>query len=524
MIPRNIIGRASRVLGEVPKGILKAIEYYRNGEMSIPLVIDGVKRYKNNIPINCPYNTSQTICWASQADTEDLKDAIDASRKGKEIWNKLKDSDKSDIFEKAAELVTSRYYDSLVATTMLGQGKNYYQAEIDAICELADFWNFNNYYRVNLSTHKPPINLVETHNNTIKWVPLDGFVAAITPFNFTAIGGNLATAPLFMGNSVIWKPSNQAVLSNYTIYELLVEAGMPKEAIQFVPGDPTLFTEVISNSEHLASVAFTGSDKVFNSILKNVYEKIETYKNYPRVIGETGGYNYHLVLPDIKELRDADTIVNKTILGAFEYSGQKCSATSKILVPNEQLNYYIERILNKMSKLQIGSPEEDNCFSSAVINEDSFNKAQSYIFKNSSKVLAGGKCDSSVGFFIHPTLIIDENHELEKEYGEVFAPVLSICGYEPEDIDSVFNHINTSKYALTTGVFTKNQVYFNRFNNTCGNLYFNDKSTGSVVGQQIFGGFRKSGTNDKAGSEYLLMRFGNVQTTKYCYQLLEDSF
>ena len=177
-----------------------------------------------------------------------------------------------------------------------------------------------------------------------------------------------------------------------------------------------------------------------------------------------------------------------------------------------------------MSKLQIGSPEEDNCFTSAVINEDSFNKAQNYIFKNCSKVLAGGKCDNSVGFYIHPTLMIDENHELEKEYGEVFAPVLSICGYNPEDIDSVFNHINTSKYALTTGVFTKNQIYFNRFNKTCGNLYFNDKSTGSVVGQQIFGGFRKSGTNDKAGSEYLLMRFGNVQTTKYSYQLLEEDF
>ena len=522
MIPANVIGRATRVLGKVPDEVLKAIDYYRNREMTIPLVIDGVKQYKNKIPISCPYDTSQVICWASQADADDIRNAIDASRKGKELWNGLKASDKADIFEKAAELVEGRYYDSLIATTMLGQGKNYYQAEIDAICELADFWNFNNYYRVKLASYKPPINLLETYNNTTKWVPLDGFVAAITPFNFTAIGGNLATAPLFMDNSVVWKPSNQAVMSNYTVYELLIEAGMPREVIQFVPGDPTLFTEVISNSHHMASIAFTGSDRVFNDILRNVYGKIDKYRNYPRMVGETGGFNYHLMLPDISSIKDMDTIVNKTILGAFEYSGQKCSATSKLIVPNEHLDYFIERLSGKMNRLQVGSPEEDNCFTSAVIGEDSFNRAQNYIVKNSNKVLAGGKCDNSMGYYIHPTLIMDENHELEKEYGEVFAPVLSICGYDPENLDETISHINNSKYALTTGVFTRNQVHFNKFNNTCGNLYFNDKSTGSIVGQQIFGGFRKSGTNDKAGSEHLLTRFGNIQTTKFSYELREE--
>jgi 1-pyrroline-5-carboxylate dehydrogenase len=239
-------------------------------------------------------------------------------------------------------------------------------------------------------------------------------------------------------------------------------------------------------------------------------------------VGETGGFNYHLVLPDISSIKDMDTIVNKTILGAFEYSGQKCSATSKLIVPNGCIDYYIERLSGKMNRLQVGSPEEDNCFTSAVISEDSFNRAQNYIVKNSSKVLAGGKCDNSMGYYIHPTLIMDENHELEKEYGEVFAPVLSICGYDPENLDETISHINNSKYALTTGVFTRNQVHFNKFNNTCGNLYFNDKSTGSIVGQQIFGGFRKSGTNDKAGSEHLLTRFGNIQTTKFSYELREE--
>jgi 1-pyrroline-5-carboxylate dehydrogenase len=303
---------------------------------------------------------------------------------------------------------------------------------------------------------------------------------------------------------------------------LLVEAGMPREVIQFVPGDPTLFTEVISNSPDMASIAFTGSDKVFNDILRNVYGKIDKYRNYPRMVGETGGFNYHLVLPDISSIKDMDTIVNKTILGAFEYSGQKCSATSKLIVPNECIDYFIERLSGKMNRLQVGSPEEDNCFTSAVISEDSFNRAQNYILRNSSNVLAGGKCDNSMGYYIHPTLIMDENHALEKEYGEVFAPVLSICGYDPENLDETISHINNSKYALTTGVFTRNQVHFNKFNNTCGNLYFNDKSTGSIVGQQIFGGFRKSGTNDKAGSEHLLTRFGNIQTTKFSYELREE--
>ena len=522
MVPRNIIGKASQVLGKVPEGVIKAIEYYRSSEMAIPLVIDGVKRYKNQVPVSCPYDTRETICWSSQADGDDLRDAIDASRKGKEIWNKLKASEKADIFETAVELVEGRYRESLLATTMLGQGKNYYQAEIDAICELGDFWNFNNYYRVKLANNKVPIDLTPTYVNSIKWVPLDGFVAAITPFNFTAIGGNLATAPLFMDNSVIWKPSTQAVLSNFTIYELLVEAGMPREAIQFVPGDPTLFVDKITESEDLASVAFTGSDKVFDSILKNVYGKIENYRSYPRVIGETGGYNYHLVLPDIKEYSDMNTIVDKTILGAFEYSGQKCSATSKLIVPNEHLDYYVERLSRKMARLQVGSPEIDDCFTSAVISEDSYNRASNFIHENSNKVLAGGKCDNSTGYYIYPTLLEDHTHELEKKYGEVFAPVLSIAGYSPDkDLEDTIQHINTSKYALTTGIFSNNQVYFNRFNNTCGNLYFNDKSTGSIVGQQIFGGFRKSGTNDKAGSEHLLTRFGNIQTTKFCYELRE---
>ena len=522
MIPRNIAGKATKIFGSVPETVKKAIDYYRSSEMSIPLVIDGVKRYKNKVPVTCPYDTRQVICWASQAEPDDIREAIDSSRRGKEIWNKLKASDKADIFEKAAELVTDRYRDSLLATTMLGQGKNYYQAEIDAICELADFWNFNNYYRIKLANNSVPVNLTPNYNNTIKWVPLDGFVAAITPFNFTAIGGNLATAPLFMDNSVVWKPSLQAVLSNYTIYELLVEAGMPSEAIQFVPGDATVFTEEITESQDLAGVAFTGSDSVFNNILKTVYGNVDKYRSYPRVVGETGGYNYHLVLPDIKDYSDMNTIVDKTILGAFEYSGQKCSATSKLIVPNEHLDYYIERLSNKMERLQIGSPEIDNCFTSAVISEDSYNRAQSFINENSSKVLAGGKCDNSTGYYIYPTLLEDHSHELEKKYGEVFAPVLSISGYSPDQIDDTIKHINSSKYALTTGVFSNNQVYFNRFNSTCGNLYFNDKSTGSIVGQQIFGGFRKSGTNDKAGSEHLLMRFGNVQTTKFSYRLSED--
>jgi len=517
MIPRNIIAKAREVSGKVPKSLLSEINNLKSRTNRVPLVINGEFIHKNVKSYRSPYNFNTEVCEYSRASENDLMTAIQASRRGKKIWNSFSLDKKLDIFENAADLVEGKYYNKLLASTMLSQGKNYYQAEIDAVCELGDFWRFNCYYRRQMEDSKVAISQTDSYNNVLRWVPLDGIVAAITPFNFTAIGGNLATVPLFTGNSTIWKPSDYSVLSNYIVYEILLEAGMPPEAIQFVPSDPVKFTDTIFNQKDLAAVAFTGSDYVFENILKDIYQNIHNFKSFPRVIGETGGYNYHVVMPDIKGESEKKKVVEKTILGAFEYSGQKCSATSKIIVPEEDYEYYILELQKRMINLNICSPEEDDCFTSSVISRESYLRALDFVENNSDKILVGGKFDNTDGNFIWPTLLEDNDHKLEKKYGEIFAPILTISKYSPENVGDVISHINTSKYALTTAIFTRNKNYYNDFKETCGNLYFNDKSTGSIVGQQIFGGFRKSGTNDKAGSEYLLQRLGNIQTIKYAY-------
>ena len=517
MIPKNIAIKATEILGKVPKSLKSEIKNLKSRTNRIPLVINGEFIYKNETECHSPYDFSSQVCVYSKASGVDVAKAIDSSRRGKEIWNKFSLNKKLDIFEKAADLVEGKYYNKLLASTMISQGKNYYQAEIDAICELGDFWRFNCHYRRLMENSQVAIPQTDTYNNVINWVPLNGIVGAITPFNFTAIGGNLATAPLFTGNSTIWKPSDYSILSNYTVYEILLEAGVPPEAIQFIPSDPNNFLESLVNENDLAAIAFTGSDRVFENILKDTYSNIYKYNSFPRIIGETGGYNYHVVLPDVKSEKEKLNIVEKTILGAFEYSGQKCSATSKIIVPEDDYEFYIFELQKRMKKLKVSSPEEDDCFMSAVISRESYLKALDFVTKNEDRILVGGKFDNTTGNYIWPTLLEDNDHYLEKNYGEIFAPILSISKYSPDKVEEVIDHINCSRYALTTAVFTRDEKYFNRFEETCGNLYFNDKSTGSIVGQQIFGGFRKSGTNDKAGSEYFLQRLANIQTIKYTY-------
>jgi 1-pyrroline-5-carboxylate dehydrogenase len=504
-----------KYVDKIPKSVKEEMNLIINSIKPIPLVIGGKKIYKNKKEQTCPYDYFKVIAEYSYADKSDIKLAIDSTKKGKEMWNKIDDREKINIFKTAANLVTTKYRDKLLASTMLGQGKNIYQAEIDTIGELADFLNFNvKYYN---DIHSDKLINTEGIKNSYKWRSLDGFVASITPFNFTAIGGNLATTPLLMGNTVIWKPSEYSILSNYIFYELMIEAGMPSEVLQFIPSDPNVFMDEITKSEDLGGIAFTGSSQVFDNILKKVYSNVDNYKSYPRIIGETGGNNYHFVMPCIAD--KLDWVVESTINGAFEYSGQKCSATSRLYLPENLYDDFVKILKRKMKINRIANVDEDYIFSSAVIHEDSFRKCFQFITKNSKNIVHGGNSDSRRGYFINPTVIkIDDLNDDELKE-EIFGPILMLHTYKEENLEKTMKScVNITKYNLTGSVFYQDKNYQDLIDkyliNSVGNFYINDKSTGSIVGQQPFGGFGKSGTNDKAGSKYFLTRFGNQVVTK----------
>lgn len=495
-------------IDKIPKGVLNEIKNYKNNLQRIPLVLNGIEYYDLNKNYQiCPYDKNQFVCEYNVANNEDLKHTIKHHHNAKKYWKLFPLEKKYDIFLKAAELIGGKYRDKVLASTILGQGKNIFQAEIDAVCESIDFLNFNVQFHQELMREQP-ISPGKDINQS-SWGSLNGFVASISPFNFTAIGLNLATAPLLMGNTVMWKPSDNSILSNYLMYEIMAEAGMPKEVLNFVPSNPNIFMDKITESKDLGGLVFTGSSQVFDGILKKVYSN--TYNQYPRVVGETGGNNYHFVFPCMED--KLEMVVEKTILGAYEYAGQKCSATGRIYLPRSMLSNFINIFIEKMRTLTICSPEKDNCFTSAVIHERSFNQARDFI-KNSLNIVYGGETDNSEGNYVEPTLILRDS--IYEEVEEIFAPILNLYVYD--NVEECLMQMTKDKYQLTGAVFYQDE-YFEPLINTyikgsVGNLYINDKSTGSVVGNQPFGGFGKSGTNDKAGSKYFLTRFGNSLTTK----------
>ncbi len=515
---KNVLNHTGRFcyIDKVPIAVRNEIEKIKSSPPNIPLVIGGQKLFKNSKSQLCPYNKDVIVSNYSVADEEDIKNAIENTQEAKEIWSSYKLSDKLDIFSKAADLVENKYQNKLLASTMLGQGKSIYEAEIDAISELNDFLNFNVKYMNDLNNEKL-INTEEAINNQ-KWSSLSGFVASITPFNFTAIGGNLATAPLFMGNAVLWKPSDFSILSNYYIYELLLEAGLPSNILQFIPSEPNMFIDSVLESSKFGGLAFTGSSPVFKSILKKVYNNIDSYESFPRIIGETGGNNYHFIFPDMKNY--INEIVEMTIKGAFGYSGQKCSATKRLYIPENLYEDFIYELDKKLKYYKLGDPKTDFIFSSSVIHEKSYKVCSEHILNYKNLIVNNSKLfDNRVGNYIYPTVFKtdDANHELLNQ--EIFGPVLSICTYSENDLENTARICTTkSGTNLTGAVFYNDKSYdhiFSKyFENSVGNLYINDKSTGSVVGQQPFGGFGLSGTNDKAGSKYFLTRFGNCIVTK----------
>ncbi|THW86790.1 delta-1-pyrroline-5-carboxylate dehydrogenase 1 [Aureobasidium pullulans] len=500
--------------------------FRQQAPVDVPVVIAGKTwqiSSQTKLSQSDPSAHANSVASYVNASSQDVSAAIDAALAAKPAWENLPFADRAAVFLKAADLIAGKYRYEIMAATMAGQGKNAYQAEIDAAAELCDFLRFNVQYAQDTYAHQP------THNspgvwNRVEYRPLEGFVYAVSPFNFTAIGGNLACAPALMGNVVVWKPSPSAMASNYLLYKILLEAGLPEGVIQFLPGDAAEVTKVVLAHRQFAALHFTGSTSVFRSLYGQIANGVAEgrYQGYPRIVGETGGKNFHLIHPSA----DVENAVINTVRGAFEYQGQKCSATSRAYFPASLWSSVKAGLISETEKLKIGDPEDYSNFIGPVIHQGSFDKLSKVIdeAKNDSELelLVGGKYDGSEGYYIHPTIYATKNpaHPLLKQ--ELFGPVLCVYVYDdaaPDAFAKICKDIDASSdYALTGAVFAQDR-YAIRFaeealRNTAGNFYINVKSTGAVVGQQPFGGARASGTNDKAGSANLLTRFVSMRAIK----------
>eukprot|EP00117_Sycon_ciliatum_P036962 scpid39979/ scgid27738/ Delta-1-pyrroline-5-carboxylate dehydrogenase, mitochondrial; Aldehyde dehydrogenase family 4 member A1 len=493
--------------------------------VEIPCIVNGEERKTGDIKHQLsPYDQGITVASFHYADKQTLEDAIKSSLEARHKWDLVPFEHKAAIFLKAADLISSRYRAQVLASTMVGQGKNLFQAEIDSTCELIDFYRFAVEYAKELHTTQPKHHAPGNWNRLV-YRGLEGFVAAICPFNFTAIGGNLAGTPALMGNTVLWKPSDNAVLSNYIVFNILREAGLPDGVINFVPADGPLFGDTVTDSPDLAAINFTGSSKTFKHLWRQVGEKIDNYKTFPRLVGECGGKNFHLLHPTA----DVDSAVHGTIKSTFEYAGQKCSACSRAYIPASLWPEFKEKLLHEQSLLKVGKPTDVENIYSTVINQESVNritKAVKMAFRDDElTVLAGGRIhdeyDAGDGLIIEPTIIQTSNPTHEYMTKEFFGPILTLYVYDDAKMSwaETLNMVNTtSAYGLTGAVFARDRNAVEEasrgLRQAAGNFYINDKSTGSVVGQQPFGGARASGTNDKAGAASYLLKWTSAQSVK----------
>lgn len=511
--------------------LIAAIERVKANVPEIPLVIGGKKVLTpEKVAQIGPFN-GKPVAQVSQASTSHVEDAIEAALIAKSKWAKLPWEARAAVFLKAADLITKEYRFDVLAATMVSQGKNAYQAEIDSTCELADFLRFNSKYAEELYNQQPLRNAPGVWNRA-QYRPLEGFVYAVTPFNFTAISGNLTAAPALMGNTVVWKPSANAALSNYLIQEIFSEAGVPDGVINFIPGDAQQVTDTVLAHKEFASLHFTGSTAVFQNLYQKIGSNLPNYKSYPRIVGETGGKNFHLV----HNSANVDNAVKCTVRGAFEYQGQKCSATSRAYVPASLWPEFKERLVKETQALSQGNSLEAAQFTSflgPVIHEAAFDKVSDAISglktDSGAELLTGGNFDKKNGFYIEPTIfqVTDPNHPMLST--EFFGPLLGVYVYEDSEFDQIIKTIDsTSIYGLTGSVFAQDREIIERatdaLENAAGNFYINDKSTGAVVGQQWFGGARKSGTDDKAGSQHLLARFVAVRNIKENFVNVGETF
>ncbi|KAJ5983848.1 hypothetical protein N7481_005947 [Penicillium waksmanii] len=506
------------------KGLEDALASYKQqSPLNLPLIVAGKEIKTSETFTQSNPATHAPVATYSNASKADVQAAIDAALAARKSWADTPFAERASIFLKAADLISTKYRYDIMALTMHGQGKNAWQAEIDSAAELIDFFRFGVKYAEEVYAQQP-VHHAPGVWNRLEYRPLEGFVYAISPFNFTAIGGNLAGAPALMGNVVLWKPSPAAMASNWLVHQILLEAGLPKDVIQFVPGDAEEVTSTVLDNKEFAALHFTGSTDVFRSLYGKISQGVADgkYRSYPRIVGETGGKNFHLV----HKSADVRNAVVQTVRGAFEFQGQKCSATSRAYVASSIADEFVEGVAAEVNKLKIGEPTEFSNFCGPVIHEGSFNKLAGVIDEAKSdpelELLAGGSYDSSKGWYIQPTVYRTANPDHPLLSRELFGPVIVIHAYNDAteaDFLKICDKIdNTSTYGLTGSIFAQDreavQVANDALRNAAGNFYINCKSTGAVVGQQPFGGARASGTNDKAGSANLLSRFVSLRSVK----------
>ncbi len=499
----------------------KKLNELKNEVVEIPLIIGGKEVRTGNLKeVRIPHSKDHIIARYHMAGVKELRMATEAAVEAGKKWRKVSWQHRAAVFLKAADLISGSWRQLLNASTMLGQSKTVIQAEIDSACELADFLRFNAYFMQKIYKDQPESTLKEW--NRTEYRPLEGFVLAISPFNFTAIGGNLSSAPAIMGNTVVWKPSGTAIYSNYFVMRLLMEAGLPDGVINFVPSRGADIEKHVISDKNLAGIHFTGSTNVFNNIWKNVGMNLDRYRNYPRLVGETGGKDFIFAhnSANVKQLATA------MVRGAFEYQGQKCSAASRAYVPESIWESLKDRMDYELKKIQIGETEDFANFMGAVIDQNSYNNIEKYIIyaRNSeeAEIVFGGHVDDSVGYFVEPTVVVTEDPDFKLMKEEIFGPVLTVYVYEDEKFnDTLETCNNTSPYALTGAIFASDRLVVEEMEKalyySAGNFYINDKPTGAVVGSQPFGGGRKSGTNDKAGSKLNLLRWTSARTIKENY-------
>jgi len=501
--------------------LIEAINSARNEVVDIPMLIDGTEIFTDKkISIHPPHDINHLLGYYNRGTSEHVEMAIDAALRSKEKWSGMRWEQRASIFLKAAGMISGPYRARINAATMLGQSKSVHQAEIDAACELADFLRFNVQYMTEIYNDQP--SSTENLWNRVEQRPLEGFVFALTPFNFTAIAGNLPSAPAMMGNTVVWKPSNTQIYSARIIMNIFREAGLPDGVINLVFVSGPEAGKVIFSHPDFAGIHYTGSTSVFQNIWKEIGTNIPIYKSYPRVVGETGGKNFILVHKSSNPTQVATALTR----GAFEYQGQKCSAVSRAYIPDVLWEEILKEINCDMETIKMGPVEDFSNFINAVIDEASFNKLAKFI-DNAKKdknveIIRGGGYDKSKGYFIEPTIILTTDPHYITMEEELFGPILTIYIYNSEKWEETVDLVNnTSIYGLTGSVFSKDryaiEYAMKKLKYAAGNFYINDKPTGAVVNQQPFGGARGSGTNDKAGSKINLLRWVSPRTIKECF-------
>lgn len=489
-----------------------------NKKADIPLYIGAEEvRTKNTATMHPPHDHQHNLGVYHLAEKKHIEKAIEEALEARKKWAKLEWEQRAAVFLKAADLISGPYRYKLNAATMIGQSKNIFQAEIDSACEIADFLRFNVEYMSEIYEDQPESD--ETAWNRVEHRPLEGFVYAITPFNFTAIAGNLPSAPALMGNVAIWKPSDSQMFSAQILIEVFKEAGVPDGVINMVMGDPEMITNTVLASPDFSGIHFTGSTEIFKDIWAKIGKNIHNYKTYPRIVGETGGKDFIIAHPSANT-KEVSTAISR---GAFEYQGQKCSAASRVYLPKSLWPKIKEELEEDISSFKMGSPEDMGNFINAVIHERSFDKLAKYIDQaqkdKKAEVVIGGGYDKSKGYFVEPTVIVTTDPHYTTMETELFGPVVTIYVYDDKKWEETLEVVDhTSAYALTGAIFSKDRYAAaqatDRLQNSAGNFYINDKCTGAVVGRQPFGGARASGTNDKAGSKLNLMRWVSQRLIK----------